>query len=744
MLGAPRRQRCRRRLRLAATSMADRAALGARRCATQPPPFWAMEVAAARIPDLQRRRPGADAAGRGAAARARRRDRDRADRRPARPRRLRRRRAGRTAAGAACRPARSRCRRSFLPDARGRGRPARRLGAQTVVAATLRAMQLLGRQFVLGHDIGEAMARGRAARRKQPRRCASPTTCWAKARAPRPTRCATSPPTAHAIDAIAAGARRPARPGSTTTASRSSSARCIRATRTRSASACCAELVPRVWQLCELAARANINLTIDAEESRPARALAGRVRGAGRAGRAAASRSWRGFGLALQAYQTRALELIDAGGRASRARTGCASCAGWSRAPTGTARSSARRSWACRTTRCSRTSTTPTSRYLACARALLAAPDVIYPQFATHNAGTIAAILQMARATRRAFELQRLHGMGEGIYREVLKSTPIAGARLRAGRPSTATCSPTWCGGCWRTAPTRRSCTSSPTSRSAWTSCWCRRCGCEPPCRRCRCRPSCTAAQRGATARGVDLAVRGDARAAAGGARERRTVPAVAAADAARGRRRDGAPAPRPCRAGRATPVAERAAVLRRAADAHARRALPQLLRAAGEGSASRRWATAWPRCARRSTSCATTPTRPSASCSRVALPGPTGESNELRLHGRGVFVCISPWNFPLAIFTGQVAAALAAGNTVLAKPAEQTPAVAAEAVRAAARGRRAARRAAAAARPGRNRRRRAGRRRRASPASCFTGSTAGGQDHPARAGGQGRRRSCR
>ena len=62
-------------------------------------------------------------------------------------------------------------------------------------------------------------------------------------------------------------------------------------------------------------------------------------------------------------------------------------------------------------------------------------------------------------------------------------------------------------------------------------------------------------------------------------------------------------------------------------------------------------------------------------------LPGPTGEVNELSLHGRGVFVCISPWNFPLAIFTGQVAAALAAGNTVLAKPAEQTPAVAAYAV---------------------------------------------------------------
>src|SRR5262249_28858478 len=65
-----------------------------------------------------------------------------------------------------------------------------------------------------------------------------------------------------------------------------------------------------------------------------------------------------------------------------------------------------------------------------------------------------------------------------------------------------------------------------------------------------------------------------------------------------------------------------------------------------------------------------------------LALPGPTGETNQLALQGRGVFVCISPWNFPLAIFTGQVAAALAAGNSVVAKPAEQTPLIAMAAVR--------------------------------------------------------------
>ena len=64
-----------------------------------------------------------------------------------------------------------------------------------------------------------------------------------------------------------------------------------------------------------------------------------------------------------------------------------------------------------------------------------------------------------------------------------------------------------------------------------------------------------------------------------------------------------------------------------------------------------------------------------------LALPGPTGESNTLRMHGRGVFACISPWNFPLAIFTGPIAAALASGNSAIAKPAEQTPLIGALAV---------------------------------------------------------------
>ncbi len=78
-----------------------------------------------------------------------------------------------------------------------------------------------------------------------------------------------------------------------------------------------------------------------------------------------------------------------------------------------------------------------------------------------------------------------------------------------------------------------------------------------------------------------------------------------------------------------------------------------------------------------------------------TVLPGPTGEDNKLSLRGRGVFACISPWNFPLAIFLGQVTAALVAGNSVVAKPAGVDTAGRRVGRATAARGRRAARRSA-------------------------------------------------
>jgi len=196
-----------------------------------------------------------------------------------------------------------------------------------------------------------------------------------------------------------------------------------------------AELVPRVWRLCELAAASNISLTIDAEEVGRLElsldvfeALAVRV--------ARHCPQWRGFGLALQPYQSRGLELVDhvvGIARKHELRLMCRLVKG-----------------AYRDSEIKRAQEMDLPHYpvfthkhhtdvsyLACAAALLAAPDAVYLQFAGHDAGTIAAILQMAdllprpsgeRAGVRAprVELQRLHGMGEGIFREVLKNPHIA------------------------------------------------------------------------------------------------------------------------------------------------------------------------------------------------------------------------------------------------------------------------------------------------------------------------------
>lgn len=177
---------------------------------------------------------------------------------------------------------------------------------------------------------------------------------------------------------------------------------------------------------------------------------------------------------------------------------------------------------------------------------------------------------------------------------------------------------------------------------------------------------------------GVDLAVE-SMRAPLLAAYDECTVPAVAEFDAQRAADAVAVSAAS-YRTWSKTPVAQRAAVLRRAADAldaELPRFCALLVKEAfktwGDAVAEVREAVDF---LRYYADEAERVMRP------VVLPGPTGESNELRLTGRGPWVCISPWNFPLAIFLGQVAAALATGNTVLAKPAEQTPAVALEAVR--------------------------------------------------------------
>jgi len=571
------------------------------------------------------------------------------------------------------------------PDMPGEAAPrpglVARLGARTVVAATLRAVQLLGRQFVLGQTIADATGEAASARRRQPNLRFSYDMLGEGAR--------TAGDARHylesyqdAIKFIASQAM-PARPAAENDGiSIKLSAlhpRYEDAQRERVLD----ELVPRVWALCALAAQANINLTIDAEEVDRLElsldvfdALAEQV--------ARHHPRWQGFGLALQAYQTRSLALIAhvAGvGRRLGLRFMCRLVKG--------------AYWDAEVKRAQELGLphypvfthkhhTDVS-YLACAGALLDAGDVIYPQFATHNAGTIAAILQMTERGhptasplgspgRPGFEFQRLHGMGEGIYREVLKD-PRVTCRIYApvGRHRDLLA-----------YLVRRllenGANSSFVHQLADESVGLDTLLVSPlrldPLPSLPLPPALYGPAR-ANSAGLDLTVH-EMRAPLLAAYDATAVPAVPRADAAQaGAAFARAQAAFP--AWRDLPVAQRAAILRRAADAlesQMPRFCALLVKEAfktwGDCVAEVREAVDFLRYYAGEAERIMVP---------VALPGPTGESNTLSLTGRGVWVAISPWNFPLAIFTGQVAAALATGNAVLAKPAEQTPAVALAAV---------------------------------------------------------------
>ena len=564
--------------------------------------------------------------------------------------------------------------KKFLPEGDNPPGLMAKLGARTVVAATLRAVQLLGRQFVLGQTIAEAMDEARSAHRKQDALRFSYDMLGEGARTDADALRYLDGYT-HAIGAIAAGADATRAPEHNDGISIKLSALHSRYEYAQHERVM-RELVPRVWQLCELAAAANLNLTIDAEEVDRLElsldvfeALAARV--------AAEQPQWRGFGLALQAYQTRSLELIEHVTSVARkhglhlmcrlvkgaywdAEIKRAQELGLPHYPVFTHKHHSDIS------------------YLACARALLSAPDAIYPQFATHNAGTIAAILQMAEAAQAPFELQRLHGMGEGVYREVMKSTaapvrvyaPVGQHKdllaylvrrlLENGANSSFVnqlgdeevdidellMSPLWL------EPTNPALPLPPALFGP------------PPARR--------------NSEGVDLAV------------ESMRAPLLAALDATavpRVEEFDPANAPKAVAASaasfrhwRKTLVETRAAMLRQVADA-LQRELPRFC-ALLVKEAFKTWGDAVAEVREAIDFLRYYADEAERIMQPVALPGPTGESNELRLTARGPWVCISPWNFPLAIFMGQVAAALATGNTVLAKPAEQTPAVALEAVK--------------------------------------------------------------
>jgi RHH-type transcriptional regulator, proline utilization regulon repressor / proline dehydrogenase / delta 1-pyrroline-5-carboxylate dehydrogenase len=589
----------------------------------------------------------------------------------------------------------------FLPgDANAQPGLIAKLGARTVVAATLRAVALLGKQFVLGQTIQEAQA----VARQSPNLTFSYDMLGEGARTEHDAQKYLAS-YANAIEFIAASANKQKAKGNkdtqTTTLSGPQQADGIsiklsalhpRYEYTQHARVM-AELVPRVWDLCELAAKANINLTIDAEEVDRLElsldvfeALVEKI--------AKNYPHWDGFGLAMQAYQTRALDLIEhiaQMARKHRIKLMCRLVKG--------------AYWDAEIKRTQEMGLphypvfthkhhTDVS-YLACARALFTHADVVYPQFATHNAATIAAILQMSARAGAPFELQRLHGMGEGIYREVLKNplvrcrvyAPVGAHRdllaylvrrlLENGANSSFVnqLSDESVGmDTLLISPLRLESTSSlPMPVDLFGT-----------------------AQSGARRNsfGLDLADE-PMRTPLLQSLQSCAVPQVPEFDAKL--------APAAMKQAQSSyhkwshvPVAQRAAVLHAAANA-LEKELPKfcalLVKEAfktwGDAISEVREAVDFLRYyaieAQRIMQPIALPGlsygAPVGTGYQIA-PGVTGESNEMRLKARGVWVCISPWNFPLAIFMGQVAAALATGNTVLAKPAEQTPGVALEAIK--------------------------------------------------------------
>ncbi|MDE2306447.1 MAG: bifunctional proline dehydrogenase/L-glutamate gamma-semialdehyde dehydrogenase PutA [Gammaproteobacteria bacterium] len=578
----------------------------------------------------------------------------------------------------------------------------RKAGEPVVRLAVRRAMRIIGGEFVVGRTIEEALKRsavepalglcsfdmlGEGARtlRDADRYLASYE---------------------HAIDAIGAGAngRAPHEVSSISIKLSALEPRYAPLQRERAL----ARLLPRVEALAERAAAAGIQMTIDAEEADRLDLSLDVIEALCRNTR---TRDWPGLGLAVQAYGKRAPDVIDwvaALARESRRRV--------------TVRLVKGAYWDSEIKRAqergldgypvyTRKLTTDVS-YLACAGRLFGARDLIYPQFATHNAHSIAAVLELA-PSGASYEFQRLHGMGGLLYAEAIRRIenfprvrayapvgehkdllaylvrrllengantsfvnrfmdekvpveeivrdPVAEIeRLQnVANPEIPVPADLY--------PDRRNSRGvdpgNPLQIEAISAAIARQRG-----QRHRAGPILDGQQ--LDGEGVTIENPSDRRETVGGVRE--------ASGEEIGRAFDLAAAAQP--AWNRMGGAARAAVLEQAADlleSRREQFYELLVREAGKtiGDAIAEVREAADFC------------RYYALAARThfesgeRLRGPTGETNELSLQGRGVFACISPWNFPLAIFTGQTVAALAAGNAVVAKPAEPTPLVAARCV---------------------------------------------------------------
>jgi RHH-type proline utilization regulon transcriptional repressor/proline dehydrogenase/delta 1-pyrroline-5-carboxylate dehydrogenase len=591
-------------------------------------------------------------------------------------------------------------------------RLAARAGEPLIREAIRQAVRILGHQFVMGRSIAEALKRSRSAEQRDFHHSFD---MLGEAALTAEDAQAYFDAYASAIDAIGESAKESTDVHSAPSVSVKLSAlhpRYEYAQRER----VLRELAPRLRLLAERARSWAIGLTVDAEE---ADRLELSLDLFDAVYRSPALAGYDGFGLAVQAYQKRGTAVVEwlialsqAVGRRIPVRL--VKGAYWD-----TEIKRAQEHGLDGYPVFTRKASTDVS-YLACARRLLEARKDIYPMFATHNAHTLASILEIA-GELRDFEFQRLHGMGEELYAAFLMDPARADPTL-VSVP------------CRVYAPVGSHEALLPylvrrlLENGANTSFVHRIVDPRVPVSRIVADPveelsalsdkahpdialprrlfgDCRINSLGMNlADGVTLATlakhlrateqrlwraspivdghlqEGDWREIRNPSDHRHIIGQVCEANAA-------LVAPVLGRAARAqpgwdsTPATIRAQILERAADLfeqerldlialcvrEAGKTLPDAL---GEVREAVDYLRYYAHCAREQVN---TPLR---------LPGPTGEANELRLRGRGVFACISPWNFPLAIFTGQAAAALVAGNAVVAKPAEQTPLIAAQAIR--------------------------------------------------------------
>jgi RHH-type proline utilization regulon transcriptional repressor/proline dehydrogenase/delta 1-pyrroline-5-carboxylate dehydrogenase len=464
-------------------------------------------------------------------------------------------------------------------------------------------------------------------------------------------------------------------------------------------------LGPRMLELARRAARAGVGMTIDAEE---ADRLDLSLDILELLARDATTRSWEGLGLAVQAYGRRAplvlawvAQLARDSGRRMTVRL--VKGAYWD----SEIKRAQERGLASFPVYTSKAATD--ASYLEGVQRLFAARDVLYPQFATHNAYTVAAVLALA-PPGAAYEFQRLHGMGEALYEAARAELPaMPPVRVYAPVGTHEDLLPYLVRRLLENGanssfvhqfmnpqiPVEQVVRDPVTSLNAAQS---------PAAPRVR-EPGALYGTERINSAGEDFGdpatlavleaqlrehaaerhlggpilsgrVAGDARTAVVSPANNADIVGYTRDTSAEEIREAMSAAARAQPAWDTTQAAERAACLTRAADLlEARRGsfLSLLVREAGktlpDAVAEVREAVDFCRYyAARARE---------LFCAPEQMPGPTGERNTLSLHGRGVFVCISPWNFPLAIFSGQVTAALAAGNAVVAKPAPATPLIA-------------------------------------------------------------------